>query len=1385
MACTQQSALKYIRNSTTHLIGRLRNLPLIVEKLHQCRVLNEYEVSDINSIPEECKQTRRILEMVIAEGEEACYEFLKILDVTRKRTLPEQQQDFSAFQNGSSCDLHQSVVIQESPSSAQTVSSFLHNTMQEFWAALWLLENPEKISEILLRCQTEEGKYLRYILPFLCGFLFEQNSELVRCVVPEDQVKTLSEKLPVDIMNTFLLLGPAYEHENARLEFETENLLFVCQCLYESRSEKACSHFLKEVGYHFDLREENLDPHQCCAVSYVINQAEDRSVQLDLENSTVTDPGWKLILSCVKKVQMLGLNPSMFSELWETALHCGQQCDFNDVLRVCGSEIHFPVQEDGGLCETAGYVMKQSPEKVKLCLHWDKHIDRPTKNFTETISQCLSNIATIRFIPPNYQMGLSEEWKTRVSSFKMDLCLQGVFYEKETGQKITGTLMSALSLDTAVQQSEFLLDLYSRVKDYETQTGSSVLSALQTLYQSAPAEWFIDLSKRKASLFLEVLKLQRVKKPVNLMGWTDEESEGRIFLECLPYISQLRCDYLWNSGVEKAAHCVQELWFQAVVHEAETGQTTVTLLSSVYSFENYLDYRKICITHSTALLDLYSRVKDYETQTGRSVLSALQTLYQSAPAEWVIDLSKRKASLFLEVLKLQTVKRPVKLMGWTDEESEVRIFLECLPYISQLSCDCLWVSDVEKAAHCVQELCFQAVVHEAETGQRTVTLLSSVYSFKDAFYYRTSERHSTGLLDLYSRVKDYETQTGRSVLSALQTLYQSAPAEWVIDLSKRKASLFLEVLKLQRVKKPVNLMNWTDEESEGRIFLECLPYISELRCDYLWDSDVEKAAHCEQELCFQAVVHEAETGQRTVTLLSSVYSFKDAFYYGAPEIHSTGLLDLYSRVKDYETQTGRSVLLALQTLYQSVPAAWDIDLSKRKASLFLEVLKLQRVMKPVNLMGWTDEEGEVRIFLECLPYISQLRLDRSMTLRLARVLRAVRGHGPVMLEELSLNLSDTKPLATARTLSSLTSLLRLWTVCEVGEEELTRCFLEKVGGDLTGCTLDWNMLHCLLQHSTQPITVDLKKSGIKEQNIRDLLPFLHRIQLKRVSSRLIMAVLREVFEMRAGHLVTSLVKSAGNWIILNSRVLDSKDCAALRFTLSHADCVGLGLIWTSITEEEIQRTVPLLSRVSQLRVDRKLLLKLLHSCMTSEHQQGAAELLQTLQFKLDFSCSRSVDLTAVEEGMSLCLSVSDCRAISMAIQQARCDTQLVLEDCTVDDAGLEELYPILHRVHLRVNKPLLLQLVCKTPVQDEGRSVSRAAALLRALGGELELSCLGTKSQIEESSKRTDAMRSGNSGHRRVTWSIDSYLKSSPEHILNDLNLSLRCQACSVYHRCF
>ncbi|KAK3525544.1 hypothetical protein QTP86_034729, partial [Hemibagrus guttatus] len=88
---------------------------------------------------------------------------------------------------------------------------------------------------------------------------------------------------------------------------------------------------------------------------------------------------------------------------------------------------------------------------------------------------------------------------------------------------------------------------------------------------------------------------------------------------------------------------------------------------------------------SDFLLDLFSHVKQYESNTGRSVLPALLPVYRSLPAIWSIKLSERKVSLLLEVLKLQTQKKPVELRDWSDEESEVRSFLQCLPYISQLS----------------------------------------------------------------------------------------------------------------------------------------------------------------------------------------------------------------------------------------------------------------------------------------------------------------------------------------------------------------------------------------------------------------------------------------------------------------------------------------------------------------------------------------------------------------------------------------------------------------------------------------------------------------------------------------------------------------------------
>ena len=93
-------------------------------------------------------------------------------------------------------------------------------------------------------------------------------------------------------------------------------------------------------------------------------------------------------------------------------------------------------------------------------------------------------------------------------------------------------------------------------------------------------------------------------------------------------------------------------------------------------------------THSISPVDqsefiqmLYSHAK---ASKGRSILPALQPVFQSLPTTWVIDLSEGKTSLILEIMRLQTCKKPVELRGQTEDENELKNVLQCLPFITQL-----------------------------------------------------------------------------------------------------------------------------------------------------------------------------------------------------------------------------------------------------------------------------------------------------------------------------------------------------------------------------------------------------------------------------------------------------------------------------------------------------------------------------------------------------------------------------------------------------------------------------------------------------------------------------------------------------------------------------
>ncbi|XP_028847018.1 uncharacterized protein LOC114796726 [Denticeps clupeoides] len=524
---------------------------------------------------------------------------------------------------------------------------------------------------------------------------------------------------------------------------------------------------------------------------------------------------------------------------------------------------------------------------------------------------------------------------------------------------------------------------------------------------------------------------------------------------------------------------------------------------------------------------------------------------------------------------------------------------------------------------------------------------------------------------------------------------------WTIDFSEKTASIFLEVLKMQPEKKPVELRGWSDEESEVRSFLQCLNYVSQLS-----GADEFFPAVCKA------------VGPRQVEQVT-------------PLLQAMGFT--LTLGGDLSSHCCRSVGRVLG------PSASRLDLS----------------LQPEHI-----SHRDTRLIFKHIHTLQKLRLNKKLLFRITRALRSQGGCSSVTIEELSLIQPEGM---LSRVMSSLVLLLRHWTVqcldltaCQIEaqsvtgllmyqglltirlsakslqlltllvyeaqKEELTQHFLQKVGGDLTSCSLNWEVIHYLLQVKGPPVTVDFRRNKTTLQNIRDIFPYLSRVMIKRLPHRFLMVIMREIYETRAAHCVSSLLKWSEKNIVLNSRVLDAVDCAALCFTLQHSEGVQLSLLWSSIPEGVLENIL-LLYNVSLLSVDRKLLLQLLRCCFSSELQQGAAAaLLRSLQHRLHFSCVTAVDLTGPTDGQVLVLGHEDCMVVSMVIQRSSVAVELSLHDCEIEDAGLQQFFPILHRIRLSCSKALLLHFLSLLSGGLEAESVKWAESLSQALGGEVDLS---------------------------------------------------------------
>nr|XP_055053217.1 uncharacterized protein LOC129438506 isoform X2 [Misgurnus anguillicaudatus] len=523
---------------------------------------------------------------------------------------------------------------------------------------------------------------------------------------------------------------------------------------------------------------------------------------------------------------------------------------------------------------------------------------------------------------------------------------------------------------------------------------------------------------------------------------------------------------------------------------------------------------------------------------------------------------------------------------------------------------------------------------------------------------------------------------------------------WTINLSERKTSILLEVLKLQTEKKPVELIDCTDDESEVRGFIQCLPYISQLR-----------------------------NADKYIPSLCKVFG---------PKVNRDEVTPLLQAL-------GFTV-----TLSEKLPSSTCRCVGR---VLSISSSKLNLTLKPqaISIRG-------VRRLFRHITHLQKLSLEDRMVMMMMKALRSCNGRSSLIIEELSVITKDSKQ-NHCRIVSSLTSLLRrlsvqrldlteckidavsvtamlclqglqtirlsketlqqlVSVVYEAQDDELTSCFLKKASVDLTSCSLTWEVIQYLLQHQT--LDLDFRKSKISCENIRELLPRLSRIQLKRMTPSFILSIIMEIYESRSPQFVSGLLSSVENNINLKNKVLNSDQCSALCFTLQHCNTVKLNLFWTSIPEEELKRLLPLLNRVTQLSVDRQLLLKLLHCCSSSDDQQEAANLLlSALQYRLDFSSCSILDLTVTENHLNL--TIKDCSVIASVLQKSQSVVKLVLEDCKVSDSALKQFLPILSQVQLSC-KALLQQFIACITEDTEKGSLRWVQALCQALGGEVDLS---------------------------------------------------------------
>ncbi|XP_039599416.1 NACHT, LRR and PYD domains-containing protein 12-like [Polypterus senegalus] len=276
-----------------------------------------------------------------------------------------------------------STSIDETLTSKETYFAFLHNTMQEFFAALWILENKNNFSDIFNRSLTAGESHLKYVIYFLCGLLTIKNSKLMACLFQDNPPDVLSGPL---FNNIFELVQSTKEDIGGE-----ERILFACQCLYEAQSTKACAQVLEAIKFEFCLEDEHIDPYQSRAVTYVVNEAiKETYSDLEMQDLRLFILGYKLLLECTESYRAWGKKKSNCCQ------HVLESEDQKNFLEMMEFEVYVSLHWYSETLRTLGRLIKQSVKKVDVIL--DSVFSRDShESFICFVSECLEKMASVCF----------------------------------------------------------------------------------------------------------------------------------------------------------------------------------------------------------------------------------------------------------------------------------------------------------------------------------------------------------------------------------------------------------------------------------------------------------------------------------------------------------------------------------------------------------------------------------------------------------------------------------------------------------------------------------------------------------------------------------------------------------------------------------------------------------------------------------------------------------------------------------------------------------------------------------------------------------------------------------------------------------------------------